>query len=78
MIRPTLYGRGILEKYEIRNAITGRIIICDVNPITSGRGNKNRFLKLPVVNDKPTPSIIKASVRLSNMSINEYEERNIG
>jgi hypothetical protein len=60
----------MLEKYEIRNAMTGKTIICEVNPITSGRGNKNRFLKLPVVNDKPTPSIIKASVRLNNISIN--------
>ena len=32
------------------------------------------FLKLPGVKDKPTPNIIKASIQLNNMSINEYEE----
>jgi hypothetical protein len=37
-------------------------------------GNKKRVLKLLEVKDKPTPNIIKASILLNNMSINEYEE----
>jgi hypothetical protein len=59
-----------LEKYEMRNAITGRTIICEDKPIISALGNKNRFLKLAAVSDKPTPSIINARVRLNNISIN--------
>ena len=53
------------------------MISCESNPTTKGLGNRNKFLKLAVVNDKPTPSIIKARVRLNNTSINEYEERTI-
>jgi hypothetical protein len=56
------------------NAINGSIISCESKPIISGLGNKNSFLKLSIVSDKPTPSIMKARVRLNNMSINEYEE----
>jgi hypothetical protein len=78
MISPTFKGRDRSEKQEIRNAITGNTMSCDNNPTTNGLGNRNRFLKLSVVNDKPTPSMIKASVRLSNTSIRVYEERTIG
>jgi hypothetical protein len=51
---------------------------CDNNPTTNGLGNRNRILKLSVVNDKPTPSMIKARVRLNKTSIRLYEERTIG
>jgi hypothetical protein len=61
----------------MKNAITGKIIICENNPTTNGLGNRNRFLKLSVVKDKPTPSMIKASVRLNNTSIRVYEARTI-
>jgi hypothetical protein len=30
-----------------------------------------------VVNDKPTPNIMKASIKVNNMSRNEYEENSI-
>jgi hypothetical protein len=40
-------------------------------------GNKNRFLKLLAVKDKPTPNIINASMLLNNKSINVYEEKPI-
>ena len=71
IINPTLYGRAILEKKDITNAITGKTKIWDIKPINKGLGNKNRFLKLPDVKDKPTPNIINASIQLNNMSITE-------
>jgi hypothetical protein len=75
IINPTFAGRGMLEKQDTINARTGRIIICEARPIIKGFGEKKRFLKLPVVRDRPTPSMINASTMLSNMSIKEYEVR---
>jgi hypothetical protein len=77
IIRPTLNGRGIFEKKETINAISGSIKIWEAKPISKALGNRNIFLKLEEVNDKPTPSIIKASMVLNKMSINEYDERPI-
>jgi hypothetical protein len=70
MISPTWKGRDISEKKEIRKAITGKTRIWDNNPINNGFGYKNRFLKLAVVKDKPTPNIIKARITLNKMSRN--------
>jgi len=74
---PTFNGSDIPEKYEIIKAISGKIISCDNNPTTRGRGKSTRFLKLSVVNESPTPSIINASVRLSRISSRVYAERTI-
>ena len=64
----------MFEKKEIINAMTGKTIIWEVKPTSKGFGNKKRLLKLPEVKDKPTPSIINASMLLNNMPRNEYEE----
>jgi hypothetical protein len=71
IISPTLYGRGMAEKYETINARTGKMIICDVSPISNGLGKINISLKLAYVSDKPTPSIIRPRIKLRKMSINE-------
>jgi len=74
MISPTLKGRDIFEKKDIRNAITGSTMIWEVRPMSKGLGYINRFLKLAGVKDNPTPIIIKASIMLNSISMNEYEE----
>ena len=52
-------------------------MIWEVNPINRGLGNRNRFLKLLGVNDKPTPNIMNASIKLNRMSRNVYEASSI-
>jgi len=52
-------------------------MIWEVNPINRGLGNRNRFLKLLGVNDKPTPNIINANMKLNRRSRNVYEASSI-
>jgi hypothetical protein len=77
IINPILKGSDIFDNNETRKASSGSIIICEDRPINKGLGNKNRFLKLLVVNDKPTPSIINARIKLNNISRNVYVGRPI-
>jgi hypothetical protein len=74
MISPTLKAGDKFEKKAITKAIIGKTIICEVNPINNGRGNKIISLKFLGVNDKPTPNIINARMVLSRTSIKEYED----
>ena len=75
IMSPTFKGIGISENQEIKNAITGNMIIWEARPVTRDFGNRNRFLKFPGVKEIPTPTMIRARITLNKMSLRVYECR---